>query len=444
MAAELRALAARNTVRASMIGLGYYDTLTPPVIRRNVLENPAWYTAYTPYQPEISQGRLEALLNFQTMVERPDRAADRRRVAAGRGHRGGRGDGAGAPDLGGGQEGRRRLPDRRRGASRRPSTWCAPGPSALGLRVLVADLSPTACRPSWPTERCSACCCSTPAPPAQVRDLRPVIEAGPRPAGALVAVAADLLALTLLTPPGELGADIAVGTTPAVRGAAGLRRPARRLPGDPGRPGTAAARPAGRRVGRRRRPAGLPAGAADPRAAHPPREGDLQHLHRPGAAGGDGLDVRRLPRPDRAAGDRRRTCTPRPPGWPPRCAPAASRCRPASFFDTLTVAGARPGRARCWPAADERGVNLRLVDADHLGIACDEATTDAAPGRRAGRLRRGRRSCRPRPPSALPAGAAPRARTTSRHPVFNTHHSETRCCATCAGWPIATTPWTAA
>ncbi|BDZ44617.1 hypothetical protein GCM10025866_05260 [Naasia aerilata] len=66
--AELRALAGRNTVRRSLIGLGYYDTLTPAVILRGVLENPAWYTAYTPYQPEISQGRLEALLNFQTMV----------------------------------------------------------------------------------------------------------------------------------------------------------------------------------------------------------------------------------------------------------------------------------------------------------------------------------------------------------------------------------------
>ncbi|HEX6870769.1 MAG TPA: glycine dehydrogenase (aminomethyl-transferring), partial [Micromonosporaceae bacterium] len=66
--AELRAIAGRNTVAVSMIGLGYYGTHTPGVIRRNVLENPAWYTAYTPYQPEISQGRLEALLNFQTMV----------------------------------------------------------------------------------------------------------------------------------------------------------------------------------------------------------------------------------------------------------------------------------------------------------------------------------------------------------------------------------------
>jgi len=65
---ELRALAARNTTLEPMLGLGYHGTITPPVIRRNVLEDPAWYTAYTPYQPEISQGRLEALLNFQTMV----------------------------------------------------------------------------------------------------------------------------------------------------------------------------------------------------------------------------------------------------------------------------------------------------------------------------------------------------------------------------------------
>src|ERR1035437_8245350 len=66
---ELRALASHNTVLTQMIGLGYYGTITPAVIKLNVFESPAWYTAYTPYQPEISQGRLEALLNFQTMIE---------------------------------------------------------------------------------------------------------------------------------------------------------------------------------------------------------------------------------------------------------------------------------------------------------------------------------------------------------------------------------------
>ena len=65
---DLRAYAAANTPLRAMLGMGYHDTITPPVIQRNVLENPAWYTAYTPYQPEIAQGRLESLLNFQTMV----------------------------------------------------------------------------------------------------------------------------------------------------------------------------------------------------------------------------------------------------------------------------------------------------------------------------------------------------------------------------------------
>ena len=201
---DLRRLAARNTVAVSMIGLGYHDTITPAVIRRNVLENPAWYTAYTPYQPEISQGRLEALLNFQTMVcdltgldvanasllDEASAAAEAMTLAR---------------RVGGQQRGRSSSPTPT--ACRRPWTCCAPGPSrsASTCASRVSRRTPT-------SAASSACCCSTREPPARSATSAPVIEAA-HAAGARVAVAADILALTLLKPPGEFGADIALGST---------------------------------------------------------------------------------------------------------------------------------------------------------------------------------------------------------------------------------------
>ncbi|MGW4749207.1 aminomethyl-transferring glycine dehydrogenase [Streptomyces sp. NPDC004290] len=205
--AELRTLADRNQVLAPMIGLGYYGTFTPPVILRNVMENPSWYTAYTPYQPEISQGRLEALLNFQTMVA----------------------DLTGLPTSGASllDEGTaaaeamalsRRVGKVKKGvflvdADALPQTVAVIETRAepTGVEVVVADLS--AGIPAEIAERgVFGVLLQYPGASGAVRDIKPLIDAA-HELDAIVTVAADLLALTLLTSPGELGADIAVGTT---------------------------------------------------------------------------------------------------------------------------------------------------------------------------------------------------------------------------------------
>ena len=200
---DLRRLAARNTVAVSMIGLGYHGTVTPAVIRRNVLENPAWYTAYTPYQPEISQGRLEALLNFQTMVcdltgldvanasllDEASAAAEAmtlaRRVA--------------------GNGGRTFLAD----ADCLPQTLdvlCTRA-EPLGIELRVARVTA-----DTDFGDVFGVLLQYPGASGEIRDLGPVTEAA-HAAGARVAVAADILALTLIKPPGEFGADIALGST---------------------------------------------------------------------------------------------------------------------------------------------------------------------------------------------------------------------------------------
>ncbi len=203
--AELRRMAGRNQLLTSMIGLGYYDTITPAVIRRNVLENPAWYTAYTPYQPEISQGRLEALLNFQTVV------ADLTALPW-----------AGASLLDEATAAAEAMTLTRR-AARKGHVFladadCLPQTLAvlrtraepLGIHLVVEPVTAEAIARQG--DDLFGVLLQFPGASGVIRDPGPLIEAA-HAQGALAAVAADLLALTLLQPPGEAGADVAVGST---------------------------------------------------------------------------------------------------------------------------------------------------------------------------------------------------------------------------------------
>ena len=202
---ELRTLAAKNQRLVQMIGLGYSDTITPPVIRRNVLENPGWYTAYTPYQPEISQGRLEALLTFQTMVE------DLTALPV-----------AGASLLDEATAAAEAMALSRRTVRGEGGTFVVdadvhPQTVAVlrtrgrpaGIDVRVADLRDGL---SEPDPDLFGVLLQYPGSSGAVRDHSALIVAA-HERGAQVTVAADLLALTVLQAPGEMGADIAVGST---------------------------------------------------------------------------------------------------------------------------------------------------------------------------------------------------------------------------------------
>src|SRR6266853_990361 len=202
--AHMGELAAQNQVFTSLIGQGYSGTVLPAVIQRNILENPAWYTAYTPYQPEISQGRLEALLNFQTMV------ADLTGLPW-----------AGASLLDEATAAAEAMTLARR-ATRKGHVFladadCLPQTLAvlhtraepLGIHLVVEPVTQEAIarQPDL-----FGVLVQFPGASGVIRDPAPLIEAA-HARGALAAVAADLLALTLLRPPGEAGADIAVGST---------------------------------------------------------------------------------------------------------------------------------------------------------------------------------------------------------------------------------------
>ncbi|MEZ3159703.1 aminomethyl-transferring glycine dehydrogenase [Microbacterium sp. BWT-B31] len=206
--AELRELASHNRAARPMIGLGYYDTFTPSVIARNVLENPSWYTAYTPYQPEISQGRLEALINFQTMV------ADLTGLAT-----------ANASMLDESTAVVEGMLLARRAtrsgsnvfvvdADALPQTKAllAARAAAVGIELVELDLAHGATLPEPEGAAPFGVFVQYPGASGRVWDPSGVIDAI-HLAGGLAVVAADLLALTLLRSPGALGADVAVGTT---------------------------------------------------------------------------------------------------------------------------------------------------------------------------------------------------------------------------------------
>ena len=241
-----------------------------------------------------------------------------------------------------------------------------------------------------------------------------------------------------------MGADVVVGSTQRFgvplfyggphAGYMSVRRRARAAP----------AGAAGRRLGRRRGPPGLPARAADPRAAHPPRQGDLQHLHRPGAARRRRLDVRRLPRSRGPARDR----GPHPPArgragrGPWRRSGSPSSTSTSSTRSRWSSPGAPPRSSR---PRTSSGCSCGWSTPTTSGVSTSEATTRSTLVRRARGVRRRRRPRRGRVlgRGGAPERAAPRRRRTSPTRSSPSTAARPRCCATCVGSPRATTRWTA-
>lgn len=420
-----RELAGLNFPGEPLIGLGYHATITPPVIRRNVLEDPSWYTAYTPYQPEISQGRLEALINFQTMV----------------------GDLAGLPIA------NSSLLDEGTAAAEamtlvRRANRKAEGPfvvdadalpqtievvrtraEAMGIEVVVADLSQ-----GLPAELSGGKVCGTliqyPGASGAVRDPRAAIDAT-HAHGGLAVVAADLLALTLLEAPGALGADVVVGSSQRF---------------------------------------GVPLFYGGPHAGFMAVSKGLER-HMPGRLVGVSIDSEGRPAYRLALGTREQhirrekatsnICTAQvllavaasmyavyhgPAGLTAiatrthrYAAVIAAGLRSLgyalgseTFFDTLTVAA--PGRAEAIVAAARAaGLHLRLVDADTVGLSTSEATTHATVEKVLaafgptveGTTELDLDELDRTTPSALPVELA-RQTAFLTHEVFHTHRSETQ------------------
>ena len=359
---DLRRMGERNRVFTAMIGMGYYGCVTPKVILRNVLENPGWYTAYTPYQAEVSQGRMEALLNYQQMVcdltglplanasllDEGTAAAEAMAMA----HRASKSKAEGF------------FVD----ADTHPQTIKVIETRAanFGFEVIVGDPAT-----DLDAAKVFAALISYPGSSGAIRDHRATID-HLHQAGAFAIMASDLMALALITPPGELGADIAIGSS-------------QRFGVPMGYGGPHAAFFATRDEFKRALP-GRIIGVSVDAQGHPALRMALQtreqHIRREKATsnictaqvllaviagmfavyhGPEGI-AKIAARIHRFAGI---------------CARAIAsygyEVETSAFFDTITVK--TPGRARAIAArAREQQINLRIVDADHLGISVDETT----------------------------------------------------------------------
>ncbi len=409
--AEIRAIASKNRVLRSFIGQGYYGTETPNVILRNILESPAWYTAYTPYQAEISQGRMEALINFQTLCA----------------------------DLSGMEIANASLLDEASAAAEAMTLARRVGRSKSKRFFVADDVHPqtlavvrTRAEPldievvTGPAAEAAAAgafgiLLQYPNTFGTIADHRALVEVA-HAAGALVAVATDLLALTLIVPPGEWGADIVIGNT-------------QRFGVPLGFGGPHAAFMACRDAYKRQMPGRL-IGVSVDAAGNPAYRLTLQtreqHIRRDKATsnictaqvllavmaamyavyhGPEGL--RRIAR--------------RTHRFATILAAALRRAGVAvggDFFDTLHVT--RIDAAAIHRAAEVAGINLRRIDERSLGISLDEITTRSDLAALAGLF--GARlddidALDATTPDVLPA-ALRRQSAFLTHPVFNTYHSE--------------------
>jgi len=412
--AALRDMAGKNQVFRSFIGLGYHDCHVPGVIQRNVLENPGWYTAYTPYQPEIAQGRLEALLNFQTMVS----------------------------DLTGLEIANASLLDEGTAAAEAMALTLGAAPhhddpvyvvdrqshpqtiavvstraEARGVKVIVADVADHTFGPGV-----AGCLIQYPNTQGAVLDYRQVVERVHAVKG-LVTVATDLLALALLAPPGEWGADIAVGNSQRFGVPLGFGGP---------HAGFLATRDAhkrlmpGRLIGVSRDREGRPA----LRMALQTRE---QHIRREKATsnvctaqvllavmasmyavyhGPEGIRAIAEQVHDRAA---RLAAALRAKGL---------KLASDAFFDTLVVETDATAARQIHDAARARRINLRAVSPTHIGIALDETVTEQDLKDLAEIFGLGAVP-RTQPPAPSIPKTLVRMTPYLTHPVFRSHRSET-------------------